>query len=69
MYKYLNFSLKFFLSSNVEVMNLLLSFSKNQKTKILILCYLMANNQLKCSIINEKLALRPSDDERITNYE
>ena len=35
---------------------------------ILIFCYLMANNQLKCGIFNEKIAMRTGDDERIINY-
>ena len=36
---------------------------------ILILCYLTAINQLKCSIFYEKIAKQAGDEERIINYE
>ena len=49
-----NFTWKCFLS-NVEEINSLLLFSKNLKTTILIFCYLVPTNQLKCSIICKKI--------------
>ena len=63
MCKWKNFSFKCFLS-NVEEINLLLSLFKK-----LDFCYLMANNQLKCSIIYEKIAMRAGEDEWIIYYE
>ena len=46
-----------------------LLYSKKQKITILILVYLMANSQLKCSIIYKKIAMGAGDDERIINHE
>ena len=41
-----------------------LFFQNIQKVTILIFCYFMANNQLKCGIIYKKTAMRLDDDER-----
>ena len=66
----MNFSFKCFLS-NVGEVNLLLFFSKKKKKKtVLIFCYLMAKNQLKCGVIYEKnIVMWVGEDERIINCE
>ena len=61
MCKWVNFSSQRCLS-NVEEINLILSFFKN-KTKNFDFCYLKANNLIKCRIIYEKIAMREGDDE------
>ena len=64
MCKWVNFSSERCLS-NVEEINLILSFFKN-KTKNFDFCYLKANNLIKCRIY-EKIAMREGDDEQLQN--
>ena len=44
-------------------------FQKTGEIAILIFCYLIANNQLKCGIIYKKIAMRVGDNEWKINYE
>ena len=54
--------------SNAEEINLLLSLFKKAKNKNFDFCYLRANNQLRRSIIYEKITMREVNDEWIINY-
>ena len=51
-----------------QVLNSFAALSFQKKNNFLFL-YLMANNQLNCGIILEKIAMRPGNDEQIITYE